>query len=226
MGCQTTIASQILEQEADDILAVKNKQPRPAKVVRESFESSDGKEETKDLVDFCETQGDAHGRSEIRRCTVLKTDSNHSLPLAWESVAAMVRIESERSEGGKTTPHTRNFISSTWMKAKDFLDAIRQHWSIGNHLHGVLDVAFRADDSRLRAEKAAENFVVLKHMALNLLQNVKGSKVGIKIRRFELESRMQRSLSPQHPRFMPEFDAFALGLEFPHSRHQPPGLTS
>jgi len=27
--------------------------------------------------------------------------------------------------------------------------------------------------------------VVLKHMALNLLQNVKGSKVGIKIRRFE-----------------------------------------
>ena len=185
MGCQTTIASQIVEQGADNILAVKNKQPGLAKAVRESFESSDEQEETKDLVDFCETQDEGHGRTEIRRCTVLQTSSNHPLPPAWESVAAMIRIESERSEGGKITHHTRNFTSSTWMKAKDFLEAIRQHWSIENHLHWVLDVAFRADDSRLRAEVAAENFVVLKHMPLNLLQNVKGSKVGIKIRRFE-----------------------------------------
>jgi len=101
-------------------------------------------------------------------------------------VAAMIRIESERSEGGTTTHHTQYFISSRWMKAKDVLTAIRQHWSIENRLHGVLGVAFRADDARLRAEKAAENFVVRKHMALNLLQNVKGSKVGINIRRFEV----------------------------------------
>jgi len=61
MGCQTTIASQIVEQGADNILAVKNKQPGLAKAVRESFESSDGNEKAKDLVDFCETQDDAHG---------------------------------------------------------------------------------------------------------------------------------------------------------------------
>ena len=72
------------------------------------------------------------------------------------------------------------------MEAKDFLEAIRQHWSIENRLHWVLDIAFRADNARLRAENAAENFVILKHMALNLLQNVKGSKVGINIRRFEV----------------------------------------
>jgi len=60
-GCPTKIVSPIVEQEADDILAVKNKQPGLAKVVRESFESSDEQEQTKDLVDFCETQGDAHG---------------------------------------------------------------------------------------------------------------------------------------------------------------------
>ena len=95
------------------------------------------------------------------------------------------RVGAERSEGGKNTHHTRYFISSARMKAKDFLEAIGQHWSIENRLHGVLDIAFRADDARLRAENAAQNFVVLKHMARNLLQNVKGSKVGIKIRRFE-----------------------------------------
>jgi len=184
-GCQTKIATQILEQEADYILAVKNKQPGLAKAVRESLESSDGNEETKNLIDFFETQDYVHGRTEVRRCTVLKIGSNNHLPPVWASVAVMIRIESEHTEGGKTTHHTRYFISSTWMKAKDFLDAICQHWSIENSLHGVLDVAFRADDSRLRAENAAENFVVLKHMARNLLQNVKGSKVGINIRRFE-----------------------------------------
>ena len=184
-GCQTKIATQIIEQGADYILAVKNNQPGLAKAVRENFESSDGNEKTKDLVDFFETQHYAHGRTEVRRCSVLQTGLNNHLPSAWDSVAAMIRIESERTEGGKTTYHTRYFISSARMKAKDFLDAIRQHWSMENRLHWVLDVAFREDDSRLRAENAAENFVVIKHMALNLLQNVKGSKVGIKIRRFE-----------------------------------------
>jgi len=157
MGCQTKIASQIVEQGADDILAVKNYQPGLAKAGRESFESSDEQEETKDLVNVVETQDDVHGRTEIRRCTVLQTSSKHPLPPAWEPVAAMIRIESERSgaersEGGKTTPHTRYFTSSTWINAKDFLAAIRQHWNIENHLHWVLDVVFRADNARLQAE--------------------------------------------------------------------------
>ncbi len=49
----------------------------------------------------------------------------------------------------------------------------------------TLDVAFREDESRLRAENAAENFAVVRHVALNLLRSVKGSKVGIKGRRLE-----------------------------------------
>jgi len=112
--CQTKIATQILAQGADDILAVKNKQPGLAKVVRESFESGDGDEETKDLVDFCETRDEGHGRTEIRRCTVLKTDLNHPYPPAWESMAAMIRCpqaydpqslaERQRLEGRHQNP--------------------------------------------------------------------------------------------------------------------------
>jgi len=47
----------------------------------------------------------------------------------------------------------------------------------------VLDVAFREDDCRVRAGNAGENFAVMRHIALNLLKAVKGSKVGIKNRR-------------------------------------------
>jgi len=59
----------------------------------------------------------------------------------------------------------------------------RSHWGIENGLHWVLDVAFREDDCRIRAGYAGENFAVLRHIALNLLKAVKGTKVGIKIRR-------------------------------------------
>jgi predicted transposase YbfD/YdcC len=34
----------------------------------------------------------------------------------------------------------------------------RAHWGIENELHWVLDVAFREDDSRIRAGNAAANF--------------------------------------------------------------------
>ncbi len=61
----------------------------------------------------------------------------------------------------------------------------RSHWQVENKLHWTLDVAFREDESWLRADNAAENFTVVRHVALNLLRNVKGSKVGIKNRRLE-----------------------------------------
>jgi len=44
-------------------------------------------------------------------------------------------------------------------------------------------VAFREDESRVRNRNAAENFAVLRHIALGLLKNEKTAKVGIKTKR-------------------------------------------
>jgi predicted transposase YbfD/YdcC len=54
---------------------------------------------------------------------------------------------------------------------------------VENALHWVLDVSFRADECRIRKEKGAQNFAVLRHIALNLLQRKSGHKRGIKARR-------------------------------------------
>ncbi len=47
----------------------------------------------------------------------------------------------------------------------------------------MLDIAFREDECRVRAGHAAENFAVLRHIALNLLRRETTTKVGVKAKR-------------------------------------------
>jgi hypothetical protein len=47
----------------------------------------------------------------------------------------------------------------------------------------MLDVAFREDDQRARIGNSPQNFAVLRHIALNLLEHETSLKVGIKANR-------------------------------------------
>jgi len=40
-------------------------------------------------------------------------------------------------------------------------------------MYWTLDIAFREDESRIRKDNAPENFAVLRHISLNLLENEK-----------------------------------------------------
>ena len=46
-----------------------------------------------------------------------------------------------------------------------------------------MDIAFREDQSRVRLGYAAENFAVIRHIALNLLKADKTLKLGVKSKR-------------------------------------------
>ncbi|SHL41635.1 hypothetical protein SAMN02745216_05155, partial [Desulfatibacillum alkenivorans DSM 16219] len=62
-------------------------------------------------------------------------------------------------------------------------EAVRNHWGIENSVHWVLDIAFREDESRIRAGHAPENLAALRHIALNLLKKDKSFKGSIKTKR-------------------------------------------
>ena len=62
---------------------------------------------------------------------------------------------------------------------------MRSHWGVENGLHWVLDIAFQEDASRMRKDHSQQNFVVLRHMALNLLKQEQTAKCGIKARRLK-----------------------------------------
>jgi predicted transposase YbfD/YdcC len=69
--------------------------------------------------------------------------------------------------------------------AKALGKAIREHWSVENGLHWVLDVEFGEDASRIRKDHGPENMTVVRHIALNLLKQEKSLKVGIKSKRLK-----------------------------------------
>jgi predicted transposase YbfD/YdcC len=183
-GCQTEIAAKIIDAGGDYLLAVRDNQPKLHKAVADQAEAL--RASSKPGRRHAQTTEMSRGRKETRRCWVMPIPEDFPQAARWKNLAQIIVFESERVVAGKSSRGTRLFITSRKsLTAKQALASVRAHWQIENKLHWTLDVAFREDDSRLRAENAAENFTVIRHVALNLLRGVRGSKVGIKNRRLE-----------------------------------------
>ena len=94
-------------------------------------------------------------------------------------------VQSIRELDGHTSSEYRYYIGSIGNDAQRFAKAVRGHWGVENDLHWSLDVSFREDESRIREPQAAENFTVLRHIALARLKNEKTLKRGIKTKRLK-----------------------------------------
>jgi predicted transposase YbfD/YdcC len=174
MGCQRSIAEQIVARKADYILAVKENQGHLLEEVRDSFRML-AAESVAEQIDC------GHGRVERRTCSVIGDLTLLENPFQWASLKGLVRIQAERfhKTTGKTENETRYYITSLAPEATRLNQAIRQHWGIENKLHWLLDVAFGEDLSRKRAGHAAQNFSLINRLALNLLKRDKISKLGV-----------------------------------------------
>ena len=183
MGCQTDVMEKIVERGGDFLITVKANQPTLGGDLDVAFHDIDIRGGA-DFDSVCELEKPAHGRGEWRRCEVLASDGHISNDEKWKHVRSLIRITYERRLDGDVTTDTRYFVSSLAdLDANRALEVARAHWSIENQLHWTLDVAFREDECRVWANNAAENLVVLRHVALNLLRSAKGMRGGIAARR-------------------------------------------
>jgi len=187
MGCQKEIAKKIVvEKKADYVLALKGNQGNLSEDVQGLFEQAEkiGLE----VRDYYRTEEKGHGRIEIRECWTLSGAEQLAgiRNLAeWQDLQTVIKVRSQRTLNGKKSEENRYYISSLDGDAQQALGAVRGHWGIENKVHWVLDIAFREDESRVRKGNGAQNFAILRHMALNLLKQEKTAKCGIKNKRLK-----------------------------------------
>lgn len=183
MGCQKDIAKQIVGQEADYVFSLKGNQGNLHKEVELLFQ--DAKEnDFKDLpYDSFTTVDGEHGRIETRRYTTVAEVDWFQDKDKWAKLTSFGMVESEREIDGQITLETRYFISSLPSDAKRFARAARGHWAVENSLHWSLDIAFREDDSRVRAGHAQENLATIRRLALTLIKQDSLRKIGVKASR-------------------------------------------
>jgi predicted transposase YbfD/YdcC len=84
----------------------------------------------------------------------------------------------------KETIEVRYLISSLKPNARRLAESARAHWGVENRQHWVLDVVLNEDQCRARLGRAAENFALLRRLAMNLIRRepTKASSFKIKSR--------------------------------------------
>tara|TARA_Y100000588_G_C14098826_1_gene857819 strand:- start:15 stop:1127 length:1113 start_codon:yes stop_codon:yes gene_type:complete len=180
MGCQRSIAEQIVKQGGDYVFSLKGNQGELHDDIKEWFKKNEHSETSHTNVDG------GHGRIETRHVrTTTQVDwlnERHN----WPHLASILAVTATRELPEKTTSETRYFISSLKTDDAERLgQAVRAHWSIENELHWTLDIAFDEDQCRTRNGNSAANMAVLRHIALNLAKSEKSSKVGVKTKRLK-----------------------------------------
>ena len=181
MGCQTAIAKTIIKQGADYILALKGNQGTLSNEVNHLFEQEKLPQLKQQYYEEIDT---GHGRNEKRCCRQIEIDREY-LPESyrWPKLNTIIEIKAVREISGNVTTEKRYYISSLPLNAKKAGQAVRQHWSVENKLHWVLDVTFREDESRIRRGNGAEVMSTLRRITLNLLKINTTSKASLKRKR-------------------------------------------
>lgn len=191
MGCQKKIAKEIIEADADYVLALKGNQETVHQEVKSFLDSSlteQKKQRPKGALvpkevlalQCWESLEKDHGRIEKRTYYQSEYLEWFADKDQWEGLRSVGMVESTREMNGTVTVERRYYLSSLKVEAQTFARAVRGHWGVENKLHWVMDVCFREDQSRARTGYAAENLATLRRLALNLLKRETTKKRGIR----------------------------------------------
>jgi len=188
IGCLPKIAKQIKEQDGEYVLALKANQGTMYQDVVDLFDDALA-------TGFADLQHDTHqrvekghGRLERRQYWTISDPACLAYLNAkqvWTGLRSIGMVEAKRTVGEQVSTERRYYLTSLPGEARAFGAAVRSHWGVENGLHWVLDIAFQEDASRMRKDHSQQNFVVLRHMALNLLKQEPTAKCGIKARRLK-----------------------------------------
>jgi len=165
MGCQKTLAAQIVAKGGDYLLAVKGNQPKLLERIEAAFS------DRRDALIPHEHAEKSHGRIVVQ--TAQTTSARDVVDTrSWPNCKTIGLVNSLRAIGGKPAElEQRYYISSRELSAEQLALAVRAHWGIENRLHWMLDVNFGEDACRVKKDNAPQNLSLLKKIVLNLIRS-------------------------------------------------------
>ena len=165
LHCHRSLTATVREGGGHYLLAIKGNQATLAKQASAALDKAQASSRTP----IGETEGQAHGRHEIRRAIVIpfaQTPGRNALV----DLKAVARVESWRTLEGKTTHNVRDYALSQRLTPAEVLRAVRRHWAIENDLHWQLDILLSEDQIRSRKNNAPANLAILRRLTLNILR--------------------------------------------------------
>jgi predicted transposase YbfD/YdcC len=183
MGCQTEIAAQIVNGQADYVLALKGNQETLHDAVIEYVNERMDSDFSNCGARRHVTKEKGHGREETRHYIQMPAPEQLAGAARWKGLLTIGVAMLTCVRNGKETVDVRYFISSLPMGVKRFAHAVRAHWGIENTCHWSLDITYREDESRIREQHLRENFAWLNRFTLSLLKQHPGKDSLIMKRR-------------------------------------------
>jgi predicted transposase YbfD/YdcC len=171
MGCQKEIAAKIVARKGHYVLALKENNPTLYDAVAEEFTAALEADVPPQDMRRHTTIETNRGRQEHREYLTLPAP--RSLPgfADWVGLATLVMVVRITEMDGVEKSEISYYLSSLPPKVKALAKAIRQHWSIENQLHWVLDVTFTEDASRIRRRNAPQTSAMLRRLVVSILSS-------------------------------------------------------
>ena len=174
MGTQKAIAAQIIDGEADYVLALKGNQETLHQAVIDYIDEQSENDFATVTARRHVTKETGHGREETRSYIQMPVPQDLPGLELWKGLKSIGMAMSVCLRDGKETMEIRYYISSLAVSVKRFAHAVRSHWGIENSCHWSLDLTYREDESRIRNKHMRENFAWLSRLTLSLLKQHPG----------------------------------------------------
>jgi predicted transposase YbfD/YdcC len=183
MGCQKSIAADIVERGGDYVLPVKGNQGNLEAALMELFDDHLEDDFARVRVSRHEEAERNRGRNETRTYIQMNVPDDLAGRGAWAGLRTVGMVIRRREINGVETGEVQYYISSLKRNVTRFANAVRGHWGIENTCHWSLDVTFREDASRARDRTLAENLSWIRRFTLGLLKQHSDTKTSLIMKR-------------------------------------------
>lgn len=184
MGCQKEIAQKIIDGEGDYVLALKDNHPNLCEAVGEEFTKALEADVPPPGLRRHTTVENNRGRQERREYFAMPASKTLPGFADWANLVTIVMVIRVTTIKGQERGEVSYFLSSLPAKVKRLAKLIRQHWSIENQLHWVLDVTFTEDSSRIRKRHAPQTSAMLRRLAVSILSSDTSLKDTLRGKRY------------------------------------------